>query len=69
VRGAFKKDFRDAVEVELALIEFALAYERLAQRSADRAGERERLLEAVRQRIVAQPMRAVKVEALAAGMG
>jgi AraC-like DNA-binding protein len=69
VRGAFKKDFRDGVEVELALIEFVLAYERLALRSADPEGERERLLEAVRQRIVAQPMRAVKVEALAAEYG
>jgi AraC-like DNA-binding protein len=69
VRGAFKKDFRDGIEVELALIEFVLAYERLARRSTDPDGERERILEAVRQRVLAQPMRALKVETLAAEHG
>src|SRR5437870_4486983 len=38
VRGAFRKDFRDRFEVELALFELALAYERTAQRLGDPDG-------------------------------
>ena len=34
VQGAFRKDFRDRFEVELALFEFTFAYERLAQECA-----------------------------------
>jgi len=69
VRGTFRKDFRDSFEVELALFEFMLAYERLAQQASDPDGERERLLERVRRRVLAQPGRAFKVEALAAELG
>ena len=42
VRGAIKKDFRDRFEVELALFEFVLAYERWAQQPRDRSGEGQR---------------------------
>jgi hypothetical protein len=48
VRGAFRKDFRDRFDVELALFEFTIAYERLAQEQRHPEGERERLLDAHR---------------------
>ena len=57
VRGAFRKDFRDRFEVELALFEFTIAYERLAHQLSDPDGERERLLESLRQRVLADPRR------------
>jgi AraC-like DNA-binding protein len=65
VRGAFRKDFRDRFEVELALLEFIISYERLAQQQSDPQGERERLLEAVRRRVVADLRRAPSVDELA----
>ena len=65
VRGAFRKDFRDRFEVELALFEFVIAYERLAHQQSDPLGERERLLEAVRKRIVGDLTRVPSVESLA----
>jgi hypothetical protein len=55
VRGAFEKDFRDRFEVELALFEFLLAYERLADEIRDPDRDRERLLEWLRARVLASP--------------
>ena len=69
IRGAFRKDFRDRFDVELALFEFAVAYERLAQQQRDPDGERDRLLEALRNRVVATPRQSLAVEALAAEHG
>ena len=69
VRGAFRKDFRDRFEGELALFEFALTYERAAQQLRDPGGERERLLDEVRGRVLANPRQPIAVEALAAERG
>lgn len=69
VRGTFRKDFHDRFEAELALLDFMLAYERAALQASDPRGERERLLERVRQRVLAPPRRAFKVEALAEEFG
>ena len=69
VRGAIKKDFRDRYDVELALFEFVLAYERWAHEASDSSGERKRLLEEVRTRIVASLPQAVGVDTLAAEFG
>jgi len=69
VRGAFQKDFRDRFEVELALFEFTLTYERAAQQLRDPGGERERLLDEVRSRVLANPRQPIAVEALAAERG
>ena len=55
VRGAFRKDFRDRFEVELALFELTLAFERMAQQLRDPDGERERLLDELRSRVLANP--------------
>jgi AraC-like DNA-binding protein len=65
VRGAFRKDFRDRFEVELALFELVIAYERHVHQQSDPQGERERLLETVRKRVVANLRRAPSVDALA----
>jgi AraC-like DNA-binding protein len=69
VRGAFRKDFRDRFDVELALFEFTVAFERMAQQMRDPDGERERLLDEVRNRVLANPRRPVGVEVLAAERG
>jgi AraC-like DNA-binding protein len=69
VRGTFRKDFHDRFEVELALFEFLLAYERLALQAGDPNGEGARLLESVRSRVLAHPARSFTVEALAAEFG
>jgi AraC-like DNA-binding protein len=69
MRGAFKKDFRDRFEVELALFEFLVACEQCAQRARDSSGEGQRLLEAVRSRVVASLPKAIDVNALAAEFG
>jgi AraC-like DNA-binding protein len=69
VRGAFRKDFRDRFEVELALFEFTLTYERMAQQLGDPDGERERLLDELRGRVLANPRAAPTVDALAAERG
>ena len=69
VRGAIKKDFRDRFEAELALFEFVLAYERWAHQASDSSGEGQRLLEAVRSRIVASLPKAMVVDVLAAEHG
>jgi AraC-like DNA-binding protein len=69
VQGAFRKDFRDRFEVELALFEFLLAYERLAQEMQHPEGDRERMLGALRGRILANERRWVGVDVLAAERG
>jgi len=69
VRGAFDKDFRDRFEVELALFEFVLACERLADEQRYPAGDRERLLEWLRARTLAAPGRPASVDAIAAERG
>lgn len=66
VRGAFEKDYRDRFEVELALFELTVSYERMAQRLGDPQGERERVLEALRARVLATPRQPVSVDELAA---
>lgn len=67
--GSLTKDFRDRFEVELALFEFVIAYERLAYQLRDPSGERERLLEKVSTWVLADPRRAHNVDALAAEYG
>jgi AraC-like DNA-binding protein len=69
VRGAIKKDFRDRYDVEMALFEFVMAYERWAHQASYRSGEREALLDAVRARIIASLPEAPAVNALAAEHG
>jgi AraC-like DNA-binding protein len=69
VRGAIKKDFRDRYEVELALFELVFAYERWAHQARDSSGEGQRLLDAVRSRIVASLPTAIGIDALAAEYG
>lgn len=69
VRGAFEKDFRDRYEVELALFELLFSYERLAHELSDPEGERERLLEALRARILANPRFPPSVDHVAAERG
>src|SRR5262249_11426574 len=66
VRGAFRKDFHDRFEVELALFEFTVTFERTAQQLRDPGGARERLLDDVRSRVLANPRQPVRVDALAA---
>jgi AraC-like DNA-binding protein len=69
VRGAFQKDFRDRFEVELALFELVIAYERLAHKLSDPQGEREQLLEMLRARVMADPSRPLDVETIATEQG
>jgi AraC-like DNA-binding protein len=69
VRGAIKKDFRDRFEVELALFEFVLAHERWAHQAGDSSGDGQRLLDAIRTRIVASLPKTLAVDALAAEYG
>ena len=69
VHGAIKKDFRDRYDVELALFELLLAYERSAREASDSSGERKRLVEEIRARIVASLPNALSVDSLAAEYG
>jgi AraC-like DNA-binding protein len=69
VRGAFEKGFRDRFEVELALFELLLTYERACEELRDPRGERERLLEWVRARVLATPRQPPPVEMIAAQRG
>jgi AraC-like DNA-binding protein len=69
VSGAFRKDFRDRFAVELALFEFTIAYERLAQELKHPESERERLLGEVRNRVVDGGSRLLNVDVLAAERG
>ena len=67
--GSLRQDFRDRFDVELALFEFVITYERLAEHLRDPSGERDRLLEAVRHWVLANPRRPLGVDALAAEYG
>lgn len=69
VRGVFQKDFRDRFDVESKLFEMVFAYERLAASLSDPHGERDRLLDSVRQRVLAAPRAPVTVHVLAADHG
>jgi len=69
MRAAIKKDFRDQYETELALFEFLVACERNARPARDSSNESQRLLEAVRSRVVASLPKALDVNALAAEYG
>src|SRR5262249_19627057 len=69
VRGVFHKDYRDRFDVEAALFETVLAYERRAESLSDPQGERDRLLDGVRRRVLATPRSAVTVQDLAAEHG
>jgi AraC-like DNA-binding protein len=63
VRGAFRKDFRDRYAVEAELLAFTHEYERLAQHGPQPEGER--LLEALRERVLAEPRAELDVGTLA----
>ena len=67
VRGAMKKDFRDRLVVELALVEFVLAYERCSGNGDH--GDGCHLLEEVRSRVVRGLPEAIDVNALASDYG
>jgi AraC-like DNA-binding protein len=69
ISSTHKKDFRDRFEVELALFELVIAYERLAHESSHPSQERDRVLEVVRKWALENPKRALNVEALAAEFG
>ncbi len=69
VRGAFQKDFRDRHEAELALFELLFAYERRIDETRDPAGDRERLLESLRARVLTSPRSSLAVETIAAERG
>ncbi len=69
ISGYLKKDFRDPFDVELAIFEFVIAYERLGHQLNDPSSESDRLLEAVRKWVLVNPKRALNVEALAAEYG
>lgn len=69
IMGSIKKDFRDPYDIELATFEFVIGYERLAHQLSIPSSERYQLLEAVRERVLADPSRAPNVEALAAEFG
>jgi AraC-like DNA-binding protein len=69
VCGAIKKDFHDRYAVELALFEFVLAFERWAHHARDLTGERTRLLDAVRARIVTNLPTPITVNELASEQG
>jgi AraC-like DNA-binding protein len=66
VRGVFHKDYRDRFDVESKLFDMVFAYERLAESLDDPAGERDQLLERVRNRVLATPRAPVTVHELAA---
>lgn len=69
MRGAIKKDFRDRFEVELALFEFLIAIERNAQQERHGSREGQRLLLAIRERILASLPDALDVSDMAAEYG
>ncbi|HLK88303.1 MAG TPA: AraC family transcriptional regulator [Polyangia bacterium] len=69
VRGVFLKDFRDRFDVESKLFDMVFAYERLAESLDDVHGERARLLDELRQRVLARPHAPVSVHELADGHG
>ena len=69
VRGTFKKDLRDQLDVELAQFEFSIAYERLARQSGGAQKDRDSLLAAVRGRVLQDAKRSLSVAELAVTYG
>jgi AraC-like DNA-binding protein len=69
MRGAFKKDFRDRFEVEMALFEFLVACEQQADKNRTSSTQGGRLLEDVRARVVTRLPKALDVNALASDYG
>jgi AraC-like DNA-binding protein len=75
VRGAIEKDFRDQLEAEMALVEFALTFERWTRKTRDRVPrdqgliDDQRLIDEVRTHIEAKLPEAIEVRALAAEFG
>ncbi len=69
VCGSYRKDFRDRFEVEQTVFELAIAYQRLANELNDPSTERDRLLDATRKWVLANPRRPLNVGALAAEYG
>jgi AraC family transcriptional regulator of arabinose operon len=67
VCGAFHKDFRDRFAVERELFEFTLEFERLMQAVPSPAGER--LLDELRERVLADPARPLLLRELARERG
>ncbi len=67
--GSYRKDFADRLDVELALFQFVIAYERLAQEQTFPFDERDRLLEAVRRRVLLNPRQALNIDELASEYG
>jgi AraC-like DNA-binding protein len=69
VRGVFHKDFRDRFDVESKLFDMVLSYERLAESLDDPHGDRDRLLDGVRRRVLGTPRSPVMVHELARDHG
>ncbi|HET6150831.1 MAG TPA: helix-turn-helix domain-containing protein [Polyangia bacterium] len=69
VRGAFPKNFRDRFDVERVLFDLVVAYERSGQTPAEHGPERERLLEALRGRVMADPSQPLDVSRVASEHG
>lgn len=68
-RGGIVKDFQDELEVEMALFEFAVAFQRWARRSTIGQREAERFMDEVRMQVLAKLPRAVEVRSLAKNFG
>lgn len=69
IRGAIRKDFRDPLDVELALFEFVLAWEKLTLDAGEGSAEARELREQTRARIMARLPEPASVESLAAEGG
>ncbi len=69
VSGAIEKDFRDHLEAEMMLVEFALTLERWTQQARDSVPQDQRLIDEVRSHIVAKLPEAIEVRSLAAEFG
>lgn len=67
--SSYQKNLRDRFEVERALFNLLVDFDRLIHQRADRPGERDRLLEEVRDWVLANPQRPCSVDALAAEYG
>jgi AraC-like DNA-binding protein len=69
VRGSMMKDFQDQFEVERAIFDFVLAFERWVRQATKQVREDERLLDDVRARVLARLPKAIEVSSLAAEFG
>ena len=69
VCGAIDKDFRDHLEAEMTLVEFALTFERWTQQTRDSVPQDQRLIDEVRAHIVAKLPETIEVRSLAAEFG